>query len=130
MSILPFVPRPPISPVQNNGRFERIALRNSRKREAHKEVLLSIPSSIPTPPSPLLLLSPLFFPPLLPLPAQASPASSTSYDRTDKTACLNILQSCKCGYQSKLHVSQQKERQPMQYRGTKRGKEQKCKPGK
>lgn len=87
MNILPFVPRPSISPVQNNGRFERIALRNSRKREAHKKVLLCIPSSIPTPSSPLLLLSPLFFPPLLPLPAQASPASSTSYDRTDKTAC-------------------------------------------
>lgn len=108
-----------IFPVQHNGRFERIALRNSRKREAHKEVLPCIPSSIPTPSSPLLLLSPLFFPPLLPLPAQASPASSTSYDQTDKTACPHVLQSCKCGNQSKMHVSQRKERQPMQYRGTK-----------
>ncbi len=87
MSILPFVTRPPISPVQYNGRFERIALCNSRKREAHKEVLLCIPSSIPTPSSPPLF----FFPPLLPLPAQASPASSTSYDRTDRTDCLHVL---------------------------------------
>lgn len=43
MNILPFVPHPSISPVQNNGRFERIALRKSRKREAHKKVLMCIP---------------------------------------------------------------------------------------
>lgn len=79
----------PFFSVQNNSRFERIALHNGRKREAHKEVLLCIPSSIPTPSSPPLFLSPLFFPTLLPLPAQASPASRTSYDQTDTTACLH-----------------------------------------
>lgn len=79
----------PFFSVQNNSRFERIALRNGRKREAHKEVLLCIPSSIPTPSSPPLFLSPLFFPTLLPLPAQASPANRTSYDQTDTTACLH-----------------------------------------
>lgn len=125
-----------ISPfsVQNNSRFERIALRNDRKREAHKEVLLCIPSSIPTPSSPLLFLSPL-----LPLPAQASPASRTSYDQTDTSVCLHILnlQPCKWGINQKCMFCSIKTDSICNTEGQREGKskrkrqtEHKCKPGK
>lgn len=40
-------------------------------------------------------------------------------------ACMHVLQTYKCGNQSKMHVLQQKDRQHMHYRGTKGGKEQK-----
>jgi len=128
---LSFVPHSPslfsFLSVQNNRRFERIALRNGRKREAHKEVLLCIPSSIPTPSSPLLFLSALFFFLLssLFLLRQALQVRRHMTELTSIWLHILNLQPCKCGNQSKMHVLQLKDRQHMQHRGTKRGKEQK-----
>jgi len=140
---LSFVPHSPslfsFLSVQNNRRFERIALRNGRKREAHKEVLLCIPSSIPTPSSPLLFLSALFF--------SSSPPSSCSgkpckYDviwpnwrAFDCTfwicnpANVGINQKCmSCSLKTDSICNTEGQREGKSKR--KRQTEHKCKPGK